>query len=70
MKLDRFLPVLPGVSVHSERKETLLVNKKVARFFAKQFFHLLGYRSREVSKDYLIIDNRETHSKKDEYPKY
>ena len=70
VKLDRFLPVLPGVSVHSERKETLLVNKKVARFFAKQFFHLLGYRSREVSKDYLIIDNRETHSKKDEYPKY
>ena len=70
IKMDRLITILPGVSVHPEKNETLLVNKKVARFFAKQFFHLLGYRSRNVGEKYLMVDNRETHSKMDAYPKF
>ncbi|NHF57740.1 aspartoacylase [Flavobacteriaceae bacterium TP-CH-4] len=67
VKFDRLLPLLPGISVHPDRRETLLVNRKVARFFAKQFFHLLGYRSRQLDPTHLIIKNRETHSRRKEY---
>ncbi len=70
VKFDRLLPFLPGVSMHPEKKETLLVNRKIARFFAKQFFHLLGYRSKHHDKTHLIIKNRETHSRENEYPSF
>ena len=68
MKLDRVLPLLPGVSWKSNKKETLKVNKRIARFLAKQFFHLMGYRSRRLDQDTYIMKNREAASKQDEYP--
>ncbi len=68
VKLDRLLPLLPGISRHPDKRETLLVDRRVARFFAKQFFHLLGYRSQQLDADHLIIRNRETHSRRKEYP--
>ncbi|WP_299222238.1 succinylglutamate desuccinylase/aspartoacylase family protein [uncultured Aquimarina sp.] len=67
IRFDHILPALPGIHWISEKKDALMVNLKVARFFTKQFFHLLGYRSKEIDKTHLIIKNRETASRKEDY---
>lgn len=64
---DRILPLMPGVRWASKERDTLLVNRRIARFFAKQFFHLLGYRSKKVDKTHLIMKNREAASRESEY---
>ncbi|MCB9251995.1 MAG: succinylglutamate desuccinylase/aspartoacylase family protein [Flavobacteriales bacterium] len=64
---DRLLPLLPGVNWSDKNHKTLLVNRRIARLFAKQFFHLLGYRARRISKTHLIIENRESASRKADY---
>ena len=56
---DRILPLLPGIRWKSEKREALIVNKSVARILAKQIFHLLGYRSRSLDRNYYILRNRE-----------
>ena len=68
IKFDRVLPLLPGVRWENKPHDTLVVDKKIARLFAKQFFHLLGYRSKSMGSNHLIVRNRETASKKKEYP--
>ncbi|WP_299441174.1 succinylglutamate desuccinylase/aspartoacylase family protein [uncultured Aquimarina sp.] len=67
IRFDHILPTLPGIHWISDKKDSLIVNLKVARFFTKQFFHLLGYRSKEIDKTHLIIKNRETASRKEDY---
>ena len=66
-RIDRILPLLPGVKWYSENKGSLIVNRKVAWLFAKQFFHLLGYRNKKIDKTHLVIKNREAASKKEDY---
>lgn len=61
------LVLLPGVRWESGKHDALMVDRKIARFFAKQFFHLLGYRSRRVNKTHLIMKNREAASREKEY---
>ncbi|WP_296618388.1 succinylglutamate desuccinylase/aspartoacylase family protein [Marivirga sp.] len=65
IRVDRILPLLPGVSW--SKKSTLRVNRKVARFFTKDFFHLLGYRSKRLDKNYYLMKNREIASREEEY---
>lgn len=67
IRLDRWLTILPGVKWHNKQKHTLMVNKKIAFLFTKQFFHLLGYRSKQVDKTHLIMKNREDKSRDEEY---
>ncbi len=67
IRFDKILPLLPGVSWTSDKKDELLVNLKVARFFTRDFLHLLGYRSRQIDKHYLRIKNREAASRDSEY---
>jgi hypothetical protein len=64
---DSILPILPGVNWVSPKKNELIVNLKIARFFTKKFLHLLGYRSRRVDKIHLRVKNREAASRNDEY---
>lgn len=66
-KFDRLLTFLPGISWSGENKESLLVNLLVARFFAKSFFHLLGYRHRKADKTHIIMQNRELTAKNEMY---
>jgi hypothetical protein len=66
---DYVLPLFPGISWSSEKRDALRVNLKVARFLAKQFFHLLGYRSRQTDITHMIIRNREATSRKIDYKK-
>lgn len=66
-KFAHILPLLPGIRWKSRTKDTLIVNLKIARFFTKQFLHLLGYRSKRIDKTHLVVKNREASSKVSEY---
>ena len=63
----RWITILPGVRWAGEDKEKILVDLRIARFFTRAFFHVLGYRNRTVQHDYLVITNRELRAKSDMY---
>ena len=63
LKVDGWISRLPGVKWASPKKETLVLDRRIARFFAKSFFHLLGYRAREMDETHLLLKNRERNSK-------
>lgn len=63
IKIDRLLVCLPGISWEDQKKEVLKANLKITKFFAKSFFHLLGYRNKKVSANYMLLYNRERASK-------
>ncbi|MDC6405287.1 MULTISPECIES: succinylglutamate desuccinylase/aspartoacylase family protein [Maribacter] len=67
LQVDRMLAILPGVSWISDQKDALRVDLRVAKFLAKKFFHLMGYRSRRINENFLIVKNREAVSKNKEY---
>ncbi len=67
IKVDNLLVVLPGISWLNKNEGVLQVNLKIARFFAKSFFHLLGYRSKQFDKTHLRLKNRERVAKTEIY---
>ncbi len=67
VRFDKLLPLLPGVSWASGTKNALLINKKIAWLFAREFSHLLGYRSKQVNKTHLFVKNREEAAKYKDY---
>ncbi len=66
-RLERFLVLLPGISWYSPKRQALLVNLSIARFFTKSFFHLLGYRSQARDKTHILMYNRELTAKNHMY---
>ncbi|MGK0323157.1 MAG: succinylglutamate desuccinylase [Psychroserpens sp.] len=67
LKFDSLLVLFPGVSWNNDKKDSLKVNLKVAKFFTKSIFHLLGYRNKHINKTHLLLYNRERASKKEMY---
>lgn len=67
ISFDRFLLLLPGIQWGSKKREELIVDLKIARFFTKQFFHLLGYRAKQIDTTHLRMKNREVASKNEDY---
>jgi len=67
LRIDRILPLLPGVRWRDGSHDTLIVNLKIARLMAKQFLHILGYRSKTIDETHLIIKNRESSSRNEDY---
>lgn len=67
IKLDTLLVVLPGVTWKDKQKGVLKVNLKVTKYLAKQLFHLLGYRNKQINGSHMFLFNRERASKKDMY---
>jgi succinylglutamate desuccinylase len=67
IKADRLFILMPGISWHTKEKGVLKVNLKVAKYYAKSIFHLLGYRSREIDQNQLFVTNREHVSKTKDY---
>ena len=55
---DRVVHLLPGVARDPARPDALVVDKGVARWYALQLFHLLGYRRQEDEGDRLILRRR------------
>ncbi len=50
--------VLPGVKQHPERRGTLVVDKRIARFYPMEVLHLLGYRKLREHGNVLMISRR------------
>lgn len=67
IKIDGLLVALPGVSWLNKKEGIMQVNLKVAKFFAKALFHLLGYRNRHLTPTHLRINNRERVAKTEIY---
>ena len=58
LRLESLLPLLPGVRSDPDRPRTLRVNRKVARLFAVQIFHLFGYRHCRPEGEILLFSRR------------
>jgi succinylglutamate desuccinylase len=55
MGADRVAHFLPGVTRHLDRPGALVVDRRVARWFALQLLHLLGYRRHEEDGARLVV---------------
>jgi len=59
LPITRIIHWFPGIRRHPENPRILIVNKHVARLFALQLFHLLGYRRyREDGHRLLVMARR------------
>jgi hypothetical protein len=58
-RLDNWLTYLPGINWKDNHKTTIQVNEKIARFFASDFLHLMGYRVKHREGHYLVATKRE-----------
>ncbi len=58
LHVDAFLRMLPGVRRDPDREGTLVINRGIARFYALEIFHLLGYRKRRVHDSVLVVSKR------------
>jgi Succinylglutamate desuccinylase / Aspartoacylase family len=67
IRFDKVLVLLPGVRWANKKEKTLIIKLSVARFFAKEFLHLLGYRSRQMDDKNMYAKNREVSSLNDDY---
>lgn len=63
IKIDGLLVLLPGISWLNKKEGVLQVNLKVTKFFAKSFFHVLGYRNKHITATHLRLNNRERVAK-------
>lgn len=59
IRFDRVLTWLPGVTRDPKERQTLVVNKRIARFLATEIFHLLGYRSKQRLDTVIRFSKRE-----------
>ena len=58
LRVDRLAPLLPGVHRSRRSPDTLLVNRRVARWQVSGLFHLLGYRRRRDALRYSAFSRR------------
>ncbi len=67
IRADRLLVLLPGVTWYNPSRSKLQIDTRVARFFRRNMLHLLGYRSKSLNKNTVIVTNREAASKRSDY---
>ncbi|MCL7926874.1 MAG: succinylglutamate desuccinylase/aspartoacylase family protein [marine benthic group bacterium] len=58
LRFDRLARLLPGVHRSRRRPDTLLVDRRVARWQVTPLFHLLGYRKRREALGYAAFSRR------------
>lgn len=61
-RVDRVAPLLPGVRRVPGDPDAVSIDRRVARFFAKQLFHLLGFRRVEEAGPRLVMRRRRRHT--------
>jgi succinylglutamate desuccinylase len=59
LRMDRFVHWLPGVRRSAEEHGVFLVDRSLARWFALQVFHLLGFRRRSIEGPTLEMVRRD-----------
>ncbi len=58
LRLERLLPLLPGVRRHPDQAATLVVEPRIARWFVTEIFHLLGFRKKRHYAGKLLVSRR------------
>jgi succinylglutamate desuccinylase len=58
MRLERWLGLLPGVSLRERRGKVIEVDARIARCFSVELFHLLGYRKRVAAGVRTVFSRR------------
>jgi len=58
LKLSDYVHLLPGVRLHPKRREVLLIDTGIARFFPLQIFHLFGFRRLRWDGNVLTVSRR------------
>lgn len=58
LSVDRVAPLLPGVRRDAEHPGVLIANRRVARWFTIEIFHLLGYRRRADDGEEAVFSRR------------
>jgi succinylglutamate desuccinylase len=58
LNLGGVLPLLPGVRRHNGDAHTLAVDRRVARWYRRDIFHLFGYRRMHTEGDVRIFTKR------------
>lgn len=56
--VDRIVHWLPGVRRHPDQAESWIVDRRVARWFASDLFHLLGFRHRGRAGRFVVVTRR------------
>ena len=59
LKINHFLRLIPGVKKDPENNYTLIVDPKIAKYLAKDIFHLFGYRQQIYKDDKLHFIKRD-----------
>ncbi len=58
LRIDRIAPLLPGVRRHPYIANAVVVDRRVARWFTVEVFHLLGFRRKIEQGHQLIMARR------------
>lgn len=67
LKLDRIVPVLPGIRSDEAKSGKLIVNLRWTPFLSRKLFHLLGYRHRYIDGNHVVLTNRERVARNRDY---
>ncbi len=59
LQINHFLRLIPGVRKAAENNYTLIVNPRIAKYLAKEIFHLFGYRKQIYKDDKLHFIKRD-----------
>src|SRR5690606_19080983 len=54
----RLAPLLPGITPHADAPARWLVDRRIARWFAADVLHMLGYRVCEETAEHLVVGRR------------
>lgn len=58
-RFHRVLHLLPGVHKYEGLNYTLVVNTRIAMWYVREFFHLMGFRRKRIEGKYTIFLKRE-----------
>jgi hypothetical protein len=58
LRVDSIVHWLPGVRRHPEKPATYLINRAIARWYALEIFHLLGFRRMGELGRALVVARR------------
>ena len=61
--LERYVHFLPGIAKVGREQEALYVNRRLARWYALELLHLLGYRKEREGRGRLIVVRRERNER-------
>ena len=59
IKINHFLRLIPGVKMDSQHRHGLIVNPKIAKYMAKDIFHLFGYRKKIFKNGKVYFTKRD-----------